>query len=94
LMDTRNKGLEDNLTIRKNERDLNIENRLAVSALENTFANDDKTLQSTIDAANVSVMNTKASNVWLKAQAAIKAAETAAAANISTVLTHTVKKAT
>lgn len=94
LMDTRNKGLENNLAIRKNERDLNIENRLAVSALENTFANDDKTLQSTIDTANVSVMTSKASNVWLKAQAAIKAAETAAAANISTVLTHTVKKAT
>jgi hypothetical protein len=93
LMDTRSKGLSDGLTMRKNERDLNIDNRLAVSALETTFANDDKTLQALVDAANISVMNTKVSNTWVRIQGAIEAAKTAAAANIVSTLTHTIKKA-
>lgn len=93
LMDTRDKGVLDNLTMRKNERDLNIENRLAVSALETTFANADRTLQGQIDTANISVMDSKASNVWLRVQGAISAATAAAAANITTTLTHSIKKA-
>lgn len=94
LMNTRNKGLSDALIMRKNERDLNVDNRMAISAMETTFANNDKTLQSLLDADHVSVMNSRTSNVWSKVQGAIAAAEAAAAANITTTLTHSIKKAT
>jgi len=92
LMDVKQAGREDSIVMHRQEKDLDHENKLAASNLDVTFANADKTLQESLDTTKVSVMDAKASNVWLKVSAAIAAEEKLATANIKTTLTHTVEK--
>jgi hypothetical protein len=92
LMDVKQSGREDALTMRRQEKDLELDNKVALSGLDITFANNDKTLQSSIDSAHVSVMDTKVANEWTKIQAAVEVQKTLAAAKITTTLTHAVKK--
>ena len=92
-IDVEQAGKNSTLSMRRLDKNLDMENRLALSALEVTFTNGDKILQPQLDAASISVLNTSADNFWQKAQAAIQVAQTMAAAHITTELTHTVKKA-
>lgn len=92
-MDTKQAGRIDALAMSHAEKYLSMESRIATAGLEVTFANADDTLQSSLDSAKVDLMNARAAHDWTKAYAAIGAAETMAAANISTQLTHMVQKA-
>lgn len=93
LMDTRHTGSLEKLAMQEEEQSLSHDLKKDASELDITFASADSTLQQNIDATRVSVMSRKASNEWSKSQAAIRVAETMAAANIATTLTHTVAKA-
>lgn len=93
LMDQRDAFRRDALDQRGEEKELINDNRRTDSALGPTFAGEDATAQETIDSDRVSTLSNSVSERRLKTAAAIAVAETLAAANIVTNLTHTIKKA-
>jgi len=83
---------EDELRKRREEKELEISDRLALATLDITFANTDKTHQAQLDQQRVGVMETRVTNVRSKVEAAVQKAETLASADIASELTHTIKK--
>jgi len=94
LMNLKQLIRENELTKRQEKEELDIYNKLAASQLDVDFANMDKADHVLLDAKKVSIMEAKVSNVREEALAAVRVAETLAAAKIATTLTHTIKKAT
>lgn len=92
MMDVKQTGREDALTMRRKEKDLELDNRLKLVGLDVTFANAAKTLQTSLDTAHISVMDTKVADRHTEILAAIEVQKTLAAADIVTTLKHTVKK--
>ncbi len=91
LQDVRQLVRENELKQHKEEKELELSNRLALENQDITFANEDSTEQSILDAQRTSVMSHRTTLAWDKINAAIAVEETLAAANITTQLTHTIK---
>lgn len=92
LMDLRQAGKDDAITMHRQAADLALENRLALSDLEIALTNADGALQPQLDAARVNQLYAKAGNEWILSVARINAANTLAAAKIGTTLTHSITK--
>lgn len=92
LMDIRQAGKYEAVTMRREEANTNIDNRLNVSALEIDLAEKDGDLQALLDNARIQEMYNDASNYWTLSQGRINAEKTKAAAKIGTELTHTIVK--
>jgi hypothetical protein len=92
LQNVRHVAKEAELTQRKEEKELNMDNRLATENLDITFANLDAAKQVVLDEQSASVMRNQGSNAWSVAHAAVTAAEKLAVAHIGSELTHTVGK--
>ena len=92
LMDYKEVVKEDDLSIYQQEKELEMSNRLAVANLEITFANADSAQEILIDKQRIGVMEQRVIDVRAKVDAAVEVAQTLAAANIATTLTHTIQK--
>ena len=92
LMDLRQAGKDDALTMHRQAADLALENRLALSDLEIALTNADSALQPQLDSARVNQLYARAGNEWILSVARINAQNTLAAAEIGTKLTHTITK--
>ncbi len=84
---------ENGLTKDLEAKEVEINNRIALSQLEVALAKIDQTNQALIDAERVRLLESKPPLVWLRVLAAIDAAEKLAAANVTTTLTHFIEKA-
>lgn len=93
LMNQKDAFRRDDLGQRGEEKTLVMDGRKADSALGPTFADLDSREQIEIDKEKLSVMGWRVFDRRAKTEAAVKVAETLAAANIVTTLTHKVKKA-
>jgi len=93
LMDIQHTSKEEAIIMRREEADLALENRLALSELEIALTNMDRDLQPQLDSARVGQLYARAGNEWVLSIARINAENTMAAANIGTTITHSIKKA-
>jgi hypothetical protein len=82
----------DDLAQRKEEKDLSRDSRRDESTLGLTLADKDATDQVTIDAEKIISMGWRVTDRRAETEAAVQVAETLAAANIVSTLTHTVQK--
>lgn len=79
-------GRKEDLSLLANE------NERKLSDLSKTLATADKTAQEAVDAIKVEGISAKPPLAWARTYSAIRVAETLAAADITTTLTHTVQK--
>ena len=93
LMDLKQAGLNENLTIRRSEKSLANELRKDELDAELDMAGDDSLTQVAVDSERVSVMNTRAYNINRMVETKKEVAEIMATASIGTTLTHTIMKA-
>jgi hypothetical protein len=93
LMDLKQVGLNENLTIRRSEKSLANELRKDELDAELDMAGDDSLTQVAVDSERVSVMNTRAYNINRMVETKKEVAEIMATASIGTTLTHTIMKA-
>jgi len=94
LMNSKQADRLNELSRRQSWQLLENESKRGLSSLNKTLATDDRENQALIDGIKIEDINNKASLAWLRAYAAIEAQNTLAAANITSALTHTIKKAT
>jgi hypothetical protein len=94
LLDTKQTVRLNELQHREDLQLLANEKERDVSDLSKTLASDDQANQTAIDTIRVEGINAKTTLAWDRAQSAIAVANTLAAAEITTALTHTVQKAT
>lgn len=92
LMDLKQVGLNENLTIRRSEKSLANELRKDELDAELDMAGDDSLTQVAVDSERVSVMHTRAYNINRTVETKKEVAEIMATANIGTTLTHTIMK--
>jgi hypothetical protein len=94
LMNTKQTGRVSSITMNRQEKDLQYAHKIDLADLEIAFMQADADLQPQLDASKVSILTYKAANEWSKAYAAVQVAQTLAAANIASTLTHVIQKST
>jgi hypothetical protein len=92
LMNTRNAGNTDIITMRRQAVNLDNSNKLSLSGLDKTFTNNASILQVQLDAAKITTMGGHAWNVSQMASNEVANEKIKAAAIIGTTLTHTIMK--
>jgi len=93
LMDTRQTGKTNAITMNRQEKDLQYSHKINLADLEIAFTEAAATLQTQLDASKANVLTMKAANMWSKAMASVQAQQSLAAAKIASTLTHVIQKA-